>query len=343
MTNARGLSVHIGVTSVDTDHYQGWDGRLYACEDDALYMQELAGERGFETKLLLTRDATRENVIRAIERASRELDKGDLFLLTYSGHGGQIPRQPDGRPADLYDVETTDSLDETWCLHDAQLLDDELNHLYRQFRTDVRILLIQDCCHSGFSDFDDRALLGTDTADDAASEHGGAVEPPQRRAGADGNAERGQKVRDARAPEPGQSSARGRPKAMPTENINVTYENNRRFYEEIRSAIPRPADGSSFHETSPASILAISACREHELAMEGTFNGYFTTALQVTWDKDAFSDYYEFYDRLARRLSKITSAKQTAEMYSCATDPQWIITKKTAKIVPWASERPFQI
>jgi hypothetical protein len=343
MANTRGLSVHIGVINVDTDHYQGWDGRLYACEDDAQLMQELARESGFETELFLTRDATRENVIRAIERASRELDKGDLFLLTYSGHGGQIPRPPDGRPADLYDVEATDSLDETWCLYDAQLLDDELNHLYRQFRTGVRILLIQDSCHSGFSDFDDRALLGADAADEAPSEHGGAVEPPQRRAGADGNEERGQEVEDARTLEPGQSSATARPKAMPKEKINHTYESNRLFYDEIRSGIPQPADGSSFHETSPASILAISACREHELAMEGTFNGYFTTALKMTWDKDAFSDYYEFYEQLARRLSKITSEKQTAEMYSCATDRKWITTKKTAKTVSWATEPPFQI
>jgi hypothetical protein len=113
MAAARGLSVHIGIINVDPVHYQGWDGRLYACEDDAQCMQELARECGFETTLLLTGDATRENVIGAIECASRELETGDIFLLTYSGHGGQIPRQPDGRPADLYDVETTDSLDET--------------------------------------------------------------------------------------------------------------------------------------------------------------------------------------------------------------------------------------
>lgn len=343
MSNAKGLSVHIGVIEVDPVHYQGWDGRLYACEDDALYMEELAQERGFESTVLLTRDATRDNVIQAIERASRELETGDILLLTYSGHGGQIPRQADGRPADLYDVEATDNLDETWCLHDAQLLDDELNHLYRQFRTGVRILLIQDCCHSGFSEFDDSAVLGADAPVATASKPGGAIQPPQPRAGADADAVRGREVEGAGAEESSTSPASGRPKAMPKEKIGDTYENNRRFYEAIRAAIPRPADGSSFHETSPASILAISACREHELALEGTFNGHFTTALKVTWDEDPFSDYYEFYDQLTRRLSRITSAKQTAEMYSCATDRGWITRKKTAKTVPWAKERPFQI
>lgn len=343
VANSRGLSVHIGVINVDSVHYQGWDGRLYACEDDALAMQELARGRGFETEVLLTRDATRENVIRAIERASRELEEGDLFLLTYSGHGGQIPRQADGRPANLYDVESTDGLDETWCLHDAQLLDDELDHLYRQFRTGVRILLIQDCCHSGFSDFDDRALLGADGADEAASAPGIAVEPSPRPAGSDGDAERGQEVGDGRGAGGVRSLATARPKAMPKEKIGDTYEHNRRFYDGIRSAIPRPADGSAIHETSPASILAISACREHELALEGTYNGYFTTALLVTLEEDAFSDYDEFHEQLARRLSKITSAKQTAEMHSCATDTDWITTEKTAKTVPWAKGRPFEI
>ena len=68
-------------------------------------------------KVLLTKAATRARVLAGIRAAARRLKKGDLFLLTYSGHGGQMP-----------DVtgEEADSRDETWCLFDGELIDDEL-------------------------------------------------------------------------------------------------------------------------------------------------------------------------------------------------------------------------
>ena len=49
--------------------------------------------------------------------AAKALSAGDLFFLTYSGHGGQVP-----------DVtgDEADKQDETWCLFDGQLIDDEL-------------------------------------------------------------------------------------------------------------------------------------------------------------------------------------------------------------------------
>ena len=53
--------------------------------------------------------------MRAAARASSSA--GDLFFLSYSGHGGQVP--------DI-NGEEADSKDETWCLYDGQLIDDEL-------------------------------------------------------------------------------------------------------------------------------------------------------------------------------------------------------------------------
>jgi len=341
VSQAKGISVHIGVINVDTVHYQGWDGELISCEDDALDMQEIALGLGFKTTLLRTQEATRENVIRAIEQASRQLEKGDLFLLTYSGHGGQIPIQSDGPPANAYDVDLADRLDETWCLYDAQLLDDELNHLYRQFPTGVRILLIQDCCHSGFSDFDDSALVNLDAGDRPAPQQAPAVEPTEHHPEIESSAATARV--DGAPPTPAEPPVAARAKAMPKAMIGATYEMNRDFYEHIRAGIPRPADGSDSHKTAPASILAISACREHELAVDGTFNGAFTGALKITWASGSFADYCSFYEHLTQVLGRDTSAKQTPEMYSCATDPLWISTVKTAKVVPWAKKPPFQI
>ena len=68
------------------------------------------------------------------------LVSGDILLLTYSGHGGQIP-----------DVtgEETDKLDETWCLYDGQLIDDEMYLELSRFAAGVRVLVFSDSCHSG--------------------------------------------------------------------------------------------------------------------------------------------------------------------------------------------------
>ena len=35
----QGISVHIGLNSVDPRHYEGWAGQLTACEADAKDMQ----------------------------------------------------------------------------------------------------------------------------------------------------------------------------------------------------------------------------------------------------------------------------------------------------------------
>lgn len=137
---ARGISLHIGLNKVDPAHYNGWDGALTACEFDANDMQAIADGRGFESSVLLTEQATAKAVTSAIDRAAQELASGDLFLLTYSGHGGQVPDRND---------EEEDRSDETWVAYDRQIVDDELYALWAKFQPGVRILVFSDSCHSG--------------------------------------------------------------------------------------------------------------------------------------------------------------------------------------------------
>ena len=139
----RGISVHLGLNKVDPAHYDGWDGALNACEFDANDMRTLAESRGFETTVILTQDATAGAVVAVVEHAADELEPGDFFFLTYSGHGGQVP---DG---DAGDPEEVDRMDETWVLYDRQLVDDELFGLWAKFRPGVRIAVLSDSCHSG--------------------------------------------------------------------------------------------------------------------------------------------------------------------------------------------------
>ncbi|MFJ5830924.1 hypothetical protein [Streptomyces sp. NPDC093089] len=67
---ATGLSVHIGLNSVDPARYEGWDGTLVACENDAHDMARLARTAGFETTTLLTPDGTVANVTAVLGEAA---------------------------------------------------------------------------------------------------------------------------------------------------------------------------------------------------------------------------------------------------------------------------------
>jgi hypothetical protein len=138
---ARGISIHIGLNQVDPDQYDGWSGQLVGCINDANAMKKIADDGGFSSQLILNEQATVANVVQAISTTARQLDTGDILLLTYSGHGGQVP--------DANAAEGDDGLDETWVLYDKMLLDDQLYVLWSQFKPGVRIFVLSDSCHSG--------------------------------------------------------------------------------------------------------------------------------------------------------------------------------------------------
>lgn len=136
---SKGRFLNIGVNFLDTQHY-GSDGKLGGCVNDANAMHQLARDQGFVGQVLLNEEATRSNVIRSINQAAAELEAGDILFISYSGHGGYLPD---------HNRDEEDGHDETWCLHDGELLDDELNLFWSRFKAGVRILVISDSCHSG--------------------------------------------------------------------------------------------------------------------------------------------------------------------------------------------------
>ncbi|MGC4096579.1 MAG: caspase family protein [Nitrospira sp.] len=136
----KALSLHIGLNAVSPAAYGGWSGELAACEFDAKDMAAIAKSQGMKSTVLLTKQGTRAKMLAAMRKTAKQLKQGDLFFLTYSGHGGQVP-----------DVtgEEIDKQDETWCLYDGQLIDDELYFELSRFAAGVRILVLSDSCHSG--------------------------------------------------------------------------------------------------------------------------------------------------------------------------------------------------
>ena len=191
MTSPRGLALHIAVNRCNPDHYRGWEGPLSSCENDADIMQGIAQAQGFETTQLKTEQATREAVRQAMLDAAAQLVAGDMFLVTYSGHGGQV-RDVDG--------DEKDNRDDTWCLYDGQLLDDELNVIYASFAAGVRVLVLSDSCHSGTMLKDPNANRPqSDVEDDFIHS-----------------------------------------RAMPRQAAIDTFRSNRSFYAELQDALPNP-------------------------------------------------------------------------------------------------------
>jgi len=135
-----GLSLHIGLNRVDPGHYNGWDGSLNACEFDANDLEAIATSRGFKPSKLLTEEATADAIKAAMQGAAGQLERGDTFFCSYSGHGGQLPDNNGDEP---------DRTDETWVAFDREVVDDELYAIWAEFRPGVRIIVLSDSCHSG--------------------------------------------------------------------------------------------------------------------------------------------------------------------------------------------------
>lgn len=162
------ISIHVGLNEVDPKHYQGWNGKLVACEFDADDMEKLASGRGFESEKLLTKEATAEALTSALQKASQKLESGDTLLVTYSGHGGQVPDA---------NGDEKDRMDETWVLYNRQMVDDELYSLFGTFKPGVRIAIFSDSCHSGTVAKDAVDLVGPDRM--ARSVNGGDSQQPR--------------------------------------------------------------------------------------------------------------------------------------------------------------------
>lgn len=103
-------------------------------------MQAIATQQGFQTTTLLSPEALKERVVKEISDAAGKLESGDIMWVSFSGHGVRVL----DNSGDEYDA-----YDEAWLLSDRILTDDELHHLWSQFRPGVRLLIILDCCHSG--------------------------------------------------------------------------------------------------------------------------------------------------------------------------------------------------
>jgi metacaspase-1 len=238
-----GQALALGLNSVDPKHYSGWSGELNACEADAEDMTSLGKSRGFKVTTLLTKEATRERVIKTIRKASRTLKSGDIFMLSYSGHGGQLPDRNE---------DEADAMDETWCLYDGELVDDEMYSLYGGFAPGVRILVFSDSCHSGsvtkVAYYQNKMNMRTSNLDRHEVKY----------------------------------------RFMPSDVARRTYRLNKDFYDNIL----KKTDLKEVEDKVKASVLLTSGCQDNQLSQDGDFNGLFTSQLLAVWKDGTFKGTY---------------------------------------------------
>jgi hypothetical protein len=232
--------------------------------------------------VLMTKKATRAATLAALRKASKSLQPGDFYFLTYSGHGGQVPDTNRDEP---------DRKDETWCLYDGQLIDDELYLELTRFAAGVRIVVLSDSCHSG-----------------SVTREGRPPEPPPgqrsklmpeavaRRVYDENQAFYDQLQADvakqAALINPDSSNRNASTPAIDPD-VALAALAHTGAAAQVASLVGRPK----------AAVVLISGCQDNQSSMDGEFNGAFTEQLLRVWDKGAFQgNYGSFHARIRARL-----------------------------------------
>lgn len=313
-----GYALAIGLNMVDPAHYAGWDGQLFGCEPDANDMYEIASSQGLKAEILLTSQATREKVLEKLGSFAETLKPGDLLVVSYSGHGGQLP--------DHNGDETNDGLDETWCLYDGQLIDDELYGAWMKFKAGVRILVFSDSCHSGTvlkmrkADLENPPALRIRELDKkwkslrvpARLDRAKILSLPEMREAVRKREYLRERIRtlplstpipdEDVTPTPAGDEAEDvllSRSISPASSVK-TYEQNRRFYEDLGKAAPKEDQ-----EKVKASVILISGCEDPQMSADIGFNGLFTWMLKKVWNSGVFiGDHQKFHEDIRERVKE---------------------------------------
>ena len=259
---SRGISLHVGVNKVGSNFPNA--ATLKGCENDAREMERIAVLKGFEPHdRLVGSNASYPNVIGKIRYAATQLQKGDIFLFTFAGHGFQ--------EADRGEQDEADFEDETILLYDFELYDDVLRQtLWPQFRPGVRILMIADSCHSG--------TVATRIAEETSRPSYESLSARHRDSEIAVLTPDGLIARTVSA----QTMARHRSQA-------------RKFYEQPFFPIINPP--------IQASVLLLAACGDAETTGDGDTNGIFTAAMLKVLNQSNPQDYRDLIRKIGVELA----------------------------------------
>lgn len=129
---------------VGINDYPGLDSDLQGCVNDAQDWAGTLAQRGYEVTALLDGQATKANMVFALQEIIAKSRLSDKIVFTYSGHGTWVPDR---------DGDEADRRDEALVCHDYDngglITDDELYGLSSQRRWGVQMTTVSDSCHSG--------------------------------------------------------------------------------------------------------------------------------------------------------------------------------------------------
>jgi hypothetical protein len=332
-----GRSVHIGVNLLDAAHY-GADFALASCVNDARKMQEIAEALGYDATTFENDYATAANFTGFMRGAINDLLAGDSLLITFSGHGSQLPNTSDDKEADL--------LDETLCFYDRMLIDDEFYALLAQLREGVRVHAVFDSCHSAtaykdilielpktFEDvqkeYHDKNLValkelttvtvvtiangapgeedtvsGQPIATDSLSkalegDKPRLADPPKFKK--DLNDEIASFFADLEA-----DALTGKAKAIKQADSYPIYERNKDLYDAVKNVV-----GPQEDQHLSCSLVTLSACQDSQTTAAGQVYSLFTYNIVSAWGTNGFDgSYTQFFSR----LKNVSPPDSTPEM-----------------------------
>ncbi len=256
---AKAYALHIGVSTVDQEHYMHLLSELPCCIDDAKKMHGISKALKYNRKKLLLDDkATVPNVIKTLRQYQGLAEPGDLVVITYSGHGSYVE--------DL-DGDEESGFDQTWCLFDRQLIDDELRVEWKKFKKGVNVFVMLDSCHSGSA---------VKAAEDKFNEN-----------------------LDNEITEFYESNYY-LSKAIDFQKSAAIYNHNAALYEEIANNTPYVPI-----KEIKAAVLLISACQDNQEARAGFSLSYFTRLMLNILSDDfkakKIGNYVNFHDKLVSK------------------------------------------
>lgn len=134
---------------------------LQGCGPDAKHFRDLLSNNGFSTTLLCDSQKdfpgmdltppTRDNIINSLKNMVAQSGAGDTIVVTYSGHGTQIPAAPgsgelDGETECLV---PSDALSNPYKMRDLLIKDYELKEIIQSLAPGASFVGIMDGCHTG--------------------------------------------------------------------------------------------------------------------------------------------------------------------------------------------------
>jgi metacaspase-1 len=280
---ATGMSIHVGVNDTKA---AGVSAPLKGCDQDAKDMFALARNRGFigvndgePDEALLGDQATHDAVLGKMRIAAEELEPGDIFLFTFSGHGTRRGQE---------DLEEKDLKDETLVMQDKFLVDNVLRRLiWPQFKAGVRVVMVSDSCHSGGA----AMSLMVDSESESESSNGGSSVATTRN-GRDWSPAVGSQTRNVRSRAQGEFRIR----TISESEAQTHFELLKEFYDQLRDTLPKDPPPVQ------ADFLLLAACRETEPTKDGIPNGLFTGELLKVFNSNDSKTYKQIMGEISANL-----------------------------------------